>query len=565
MNCTSAARVSTLTAIVSAGLAMTVPQTVSAQDHPVAPRGEFVQHTFDSGPLANIAAVDQVVFARVVQTDRALWTRLFFSDLVLEGESRIRYTSLLDGDVQEMGADEADMWQYTSAYLNGDAVLVELIAAPGTTQNRATLDYIEVEFLDGEDMATSMCGICFGSDDRVPSDEDYSGRVMSVGCSAAVYNPSSCIVSAGHCVGNFTVIQFRVPNSLPNCSIQHPSSIHQYPITNVVSHNGGVGNDWAVATTGISGGLTIYQRYGVFRPLATSVPSSGNIDVWGFGTSKTCVVSQTQQHSVGPIVGTPGNEIRHRADTTGGNSGSGIFFNDEIIGIVTHCWQPCPSNYNIGIKITQSAFQQAIHDLCPPIPPDPPANNECQNRIVIGDGVTPFTNEHATTDGPSEPTECTFLSNPQINHDIWYEYTTTCTGDLTVSLCDSDFNTKLGVYLGNICPTQDDTISACDTVSCPNAHSTLTMPVAEGETFIIRVGSRTIQMGEGNINIVCDEITQPTCPADFNGDGVVNVGDLLILFDAWGSCPGCPEDLNGDDVVNVADLLILFDAWGNCP
>jgi hypothetical protein len=58
------------------------------------------------------------------------------------------------------------------------------------------------------------------------------------------------------------------------------------------------------------------------------------------------------------------------------------------------------------------------------------------------------------------------------------------------------------------------------------------------------------------------------CPADFNGDGVVNVGDLLILFDAWGKCSdpsACPEDLNGDGVVDVQDLLLLLDAWGKCP
>jgi len=55
------------------------------------------------------------------------------------------------------------------------------------------------------------------------------------------------------------------------------------------------------------------------------------------------------------------------------------------------------------------------------------------------------------------------------------------------------------------------------------------------------------------------------CEGDLNGDGVVNVSDLLILLGAWGSCPDCDEDLNGDDVVNVSDLLILLGNWGLCP
>jgi glucose/arabinose dehydrogenase len=55
-------------------------------------------------------------------------------------------------------------------------------------------------------------------------------------------------------------------------------------------------------------------------------------------------------------------------------------------------------------------------------------------------------------------------------------------------------------------------------------------------------------------------------PGDLNGDGVVDVIDLLMLLDAWGECLGgpqeCVEDINGDGVVDVLDLLILLDHWG---
>jgi len=55
-----------------------------------------------------------------------------------------------------------------------------------------------------------------------------------------------------------------------------------------------------------------------------------------------------------------------------------------------------------------------------------------------------------------------------------------------------------------------------------------------------------------------------TCSADINGDGTVDVADLLILIGAWGPCPVCDADLDTDGEVNVADLLILIGAWGQC-
>ena len=55
------------------------------------------------------------------------------------------------------------------------------------------------------------------------------------------------------------------------------------------------------------------------------------------------------------------------------------------------------------------------------------------------------------------------------------------------------------------------------------------------------------------------------CVGDINGDGTVDVLDLLSLLAAWGPCSGtCPEDLNADGVVDVLDLLALLAAWGPC-
>jgi len=53
------------------------------------------------------------------------------------------------------------------------------------------------------------------------------------------------------------------------------------------------------------------------------------------------------------------------------------------------------------------------------------------------------------------------------------------------------------------------------------------------------------------------------CLADINGDGYVNISDLLIVIDQWG-LPNSPADLNQDGIVDVSDLLIVVGNWGAC-
>lgn len=53
------------------------------------------------------------------------------------------------------------------------------------------------------------------------------------------------------------------------------------------------------------------------------------------------------------------------------------------------------------------------------------------------------------------------------------------------------------------------------------------------------------------------------CAEDLDGDGDVNVSDLLALIAAWG-LDEHPADVNGDGTVDVSDLLQLLNAWGPC-
>ena len=351
-----------------------------------APWGHDVALRLDSGPRgpSNRANESSVVFADVVHVRDAAWMRLYFQEIVLEGDSRVRFTSLLDGQVQELDAAGVRMWGNTSAYFNGDSVLVELIASPGTRQNRLVLDRVAVE-TRGEQAggARGMCGI-WDFDDRTPSDEQWSGRLGPVGCTASVFNTCSCILTAGHCVGSNSVVQFNVPNSLPNCDNQHPPVSDQFPLVEVRFHNGGPGSDWAVMTTGTNDlGQTIYERYGEYRPIAATPATFGDpIDVWGYGNSENCILDNTQQHSPGFITNIDFNTYRHTADTTGGNSGSGFMYNGEIIGIVTHC---ATGNPNLAQRVDWTPLQNAIQELCSCIPAAIPGDINNDGTVDVSD------------------------------------------------------------------------------------------------------------------------------------------------------------------------------------
>lgn len=67
-----------------------------------------------------------------------------------------------------------------------------------------------------------------------------------------------------------------------------------------------------------------------------------------------------------------------------------------------------------------------------------------------------------------------------------------------------------------------------------------------------------------NNNGVPDEC-EPANPGDINGDGVIDIDDLLIVVGSWGPCPAppaaCPADVVADGDVNIDDLLLVIANW----
>ena len=131
-------------------------------------------------------------------------------------------------------------------------------------------------------------------------------------------------------------------------------------------------------------------------------------------------------------------------------------------------------------------------------------------------------------------------------------------------------------------------VDCCDYIEHEGACCRQTGEIDEGtctfelysecvETGGVFMGPGTNCPGEGagvrEVNCCFDQTTtEPPfvsgegnrqCPADINGDGFVDVNDVLELISSWGD-PGGPADINGDGIVDVNDMLELINSWGPC-
>ena len=312
-----------------------------------APASTQLSYHHDSGTAANGGVAPEVVISFPVVVEDAPWVRLAFSEVELAGDvlagtgSLLRITSLLDGAVQEMNALHVQQWQQTSAYFNGDLVLVEVVAQPGTGPNRVVLESVTAGQLSAE---KSQCG---ATDDRVLSSDPRAGRLLPIGCTAWLIDDcGSCFLTAGHCTGNISVIEFNVPLSTSGGSIVNPPPEDQYAIdlSSVQSNGGlGVGDDWGYLGVfpNTNTGLTPVEAQGQTYTLAPPPAFNGSEDIriTGYGVDSTpSENNQVQQTHFGPWVTSSGTTLQYQADTEGGNSGSPVIHEPtgDAIGIHTH-------------------------------------------------------------------------------------------------------------------------------------------------------------------------------------------------------------------------------------
>jgi hypothetical protein len=128
-----------------------------------------------------------------------------------------------------------------------------------------------------------------------------------------------------------------------------------------------------------------------------------------------------------------------------------------------------------------------------------PANDSCGTpESFVGFGSVAFSTIGATTDG-SPAIECNFFGQEQIYNDIWFRWTSDASTLVRLSLCESDYDTKIAVYVAppkGAC-VDSSAILACNDDSC-GLRSQATFPAADGETYVIRIGSYGTKASQGS-------------------------------------------------------------------
>lgn len=360
-------RFSTLTAAVAA---LTLASMAVAQVNPL--QQMDVPLKINSGPVQNHGKSRGVIFSSVAEAPMGTWLRLKFDDATLgpapEGgnPTLLRLTSVLDGAVQTMTAAHLQQWENTSAYFNGDKVMIEVIADPGAEPSSITISAAWAGVPEpGE--PESLCG----ADDRVLSSEAANARLLPSGCTAwIISDPNRTFLTAGHCgTSGTSVVQFNVPLSNSNGSLNHPPPEHQYTpdAVSIQSLGGGIGDDWCYfgCFPNTQTGLTPFQAQAEYYQLAAVAPpvNGQQIRITGYGTVSSPVPAtwnQVQKTHSGPYALLSGFTVKYVVDTTGGNSGSPVFNLDDGTAIGIHTHAGCSTGGNQGTAIHNPGLQNAL-------------------------------------------------------------------------------------------------------------------------------------------------------------------------------------------------------------
>lgn len=336
----------------------------------------IIPASLSSGTMSNPTDEAQTRLIGKLTVPGATRVRVPLAQAALGLASRVRFTSVADGQSQTLDAAQLEMWARTSALFNGDTVRVEVIVAPGDSGVAVQVEqmFTYSHEADPASANNNCCGggvertLC-GPDNRVASNDNRVGRLTG-GCTGWLISNGG-VLTAGHCpLGGGSIFEVNIPASLPNGANVASAVQDQFPIIagSMTVVNGGVGNDWQVFRIGQNNLLqTAHVLHGFFR-MTPAVPAAGSFArVTGCGIDNTPVGSQpgvcgnfdsagmcthfglnaqnqTLQTSTGGFSGLAGSRLLYSVDTEPANSGSPVIWEATGFTIGIHTAGGCTAS-----------------------------------------------------------------------------------------------------------------------------------------------------------------------------------------------------------------------------
>lgn len=256
------------------------------------------------------------------------------------------------------------------------------------------------------------------------------------------------------------------------------------------------------------------REKGIYKLLqdGTSYTKLGNVDPTdGFHTYQ--IVYDPASSSVSYHVDGLVLSRQTRAEATN-NATLRVMFGDNIAGTKT-----------TAHLCSFADFVMQRNPLAPP-------NNECTGALPLGDTAITSVTFGATAGGSAS------CGNSGASPDVWYTYTATCTGELTLDTCGSPMDTVLSVYTGSCGSLTEVACSNdCGGLPCTGPASCVTLQVTAGQQFLIRVAGANGQASAFNLQARCGIPLNDTCASATSiGEGTVSGTNIRATPDGTASC-----------------------------
>ncbi|WP_034060896.1 T9SS type A sorting domain-containing protein [Lacinutrix jangbogonensis] len=133
------------------------------------------------------------------------------------------------------------------------------------------------------------------------------------------------------------------------------------------------------------------------------------------------------------------------------------------------------------------------------IEPCPPINDECTGALLINCGDVVIGSTSFATD-----------SGNNVSNDVFYTFTDTVLQDVSLSLCNSSYDTYVRVF--NDCPQTNEIAGNDDSANCSNNQSEVTFTAQANVTYYIMIEGWNTSSGDYEMSLNC--ITNVPAPGN---------------------------------------------------